>query len=176
MRAFLCCLALSPLLLISAEAQSPQTPRTTDGFAPLGYFQDRCARCHGDYGNAYGDTFGAKLSDQQMFDVVKAMAEGPAQAPLADTELQLETGFHLALRDKKPFLVATSWADGTLSGEAMPGSTVTLIRNGQAESVELNGHQWQVKLANGAWNGAVLRAEKNGASVNWPLDKVNTTP
>jgi hypothetical protein len=173
MRALFCCLTLAPLLLVSAQAQQPEAPRTTGGFGPLGYFQDQCARCHGDYGAAYGDTFGAKLSDQQMLDVVKAMADGPAQAPLQDAQLQEETAFHLALRDKKPYIVATTWADGKLSGEAMPGSTVTLIQGDKTQTVELNGHQWQVNLDSG-WAGAKLRAEKNGGAVEWELDKVNT--
>jgi hypothetical protein len=80
---------------VAADGATPATlvPATTIGvpkstaFGALDYFQAKCARCHGDYGLFYGETFGKNLDDTKMHAVVRDMAAGPAQAPLETKNL-----------------------------------------------------------------------------------------
>lgn len=146
-------LALAPLALVGATTADKPAPTTatmgpvTSKFAPLQYFEDNCARCHGDYGSAYGPEFGAHLSDAQMRQEVKDMAEGPGGAPLEQEQLDLETAWHESLRDKRPFGVVTGWKNGTLTGEATPGAKIWLTSPPGLERVAvLTGHGWKLKL------------------------------
>src|SRR2546425_5662950 len=128
-------LASGFVLWLGAQAESV-VPRASDGqalgpkttgFSALEYFQNQCARCHGDYGAAYGPGFGAKLSDERLREVVMEMAEGPGQAPLTGAQLDVQTEFHRALRDHRPFAAVVSWTnDGVLTGEALPESKLWL--------------------------------------------------
>lgn len=178
-------LGLSLLLIVGvagwvriAMAQAPQGgqglaegPKTT-AFAPLDYFQNQCARCHGDYGSAYGSEFGKKLTEQQLEGFVRDMADGPAQAPLSDADLAVETAFHRALRDGKPFAVVVAWKDGVLSGEATPGSKVSIEIKGETTAIPLEGNAWKVSLPKEtAWGGASLRVSKGGKETVIPIAK-----
>ncbi len=145
-------------------------PKTTAGFKPLDYFQNNCARCHGDYGTAYGSEFAKNITDEQLQTFVRDMAEGPAQAPLGDADLASETDFHRALRDGRPFGAAVTWKDGVLSGEATPGSLITLEIEGQTQNIPLKGNSWSVKVPSPlSWKTAKLRLSRVGKETVIPL-------
>lgn len=170
-------LALAVIGASTATWLGAQTPVPTPAagpklarFAPLEYFQNRCARCHGDYGAAYGEKFGKNITDEQLQKFVRDMAEGPAQEPLDDAGLALETDFHRALRDGVPFAVAVEWKDGVLSGEAIPESKLRLEHDGKSVDVPLDGHSWQVALpATSDWKTVVLHVEKGDKKAAIPL-------
>ena len=130
-------------------------PRATK-FAPLAYFNESCARCHGDYGSNYGDDFAKNLDDKALHDIVGEMAAGPAQAPLSPADVEILTAWHRAKRDGKPFVIIVKTekteAGWQLSGEVSPGATLQI--NGEA--VEVEGSNWQHCVATG---DAKLRAE-----------------
>jgi len=154
-----------------AATQMPgDGPRTT-GFQPLDYFQNQCARCHGDYGAAYGPTFGAKLTDENMRKVVGDMADGPAQSSLTPAALDAQTAFHKALRDKQTFVVVVAWSsEGVLSGEALPGTKLWLEIGGKKMDIPLDGHVWKIQLSPApAWKETKLHAQKDGKETVIPL-------
>jgi len=162
-------------LAISAtpeETPSLEAGPMTTGFRPLDYFQNQCARCHGDYGAAYGKEFGKNLDDKQLEGFVRDMAEGPAQAPLGDADLVVETGFQRALRDGQPFGVVVAWKNGVLSGEATPGSKVSLSVEGRSIEIPLEGDSWKVSVPTGtAWKTALVHIRKDGKETAIPLGK-----
>lgn len=181
-RAGLAAVLLLPLATwIVAHAQTPapaaKTPPpiagpVTTGFRALDYFQTNCARCHGDYGAAYGLEFGKNLTDRQLQDFVRDMAEGPAQAPLSDADLAVVTDFHRALRDGRPFGGVVAWKGGVLSGEALPGSTVSLELPGQTLDVPLDGNAWKIAVpADTPWAKATLRITRDKKETVIPLAK-----
>ncbi len=141
---------------------SPLKPGEADGlhatsFAPLAYFDQNCARCHGENGSFYGDTFAQGQSDAQLREAITEMAEGPGQAPLNAAQLDAVAAWHRALRDKKPFVVVVKSekveAGVQLSGEVSSGATLQI--NG--EDVEVKGTQWTFCVEPGA---VQLRATK----------------
>lgn len=111
-------------------------------FAPLAYFNDNCARCHGEYGSFYGEGFAKNLDDAALQSVVAAMANGPAQAPLSPADLEVVTAWHRAFRDGKPFVAIVksekTEAKWKLSGEISPGATLQI--NGT--DVKVDGSNW----------------------------------
>lgn len=123
-------------------------------FAPLDYFADNCARCHGGYGSFYGANFAKNLDDAKLAQVVKEMCEGPAQAPLEGKNLEALTAFHRGLRDGAPFVWVKgqngSALDGTLQGEVSPGAQVELrVENRVVKTTipaKIEGHKWSVPL------------------------------
>lgn len=156
--------------IVYAAAQDEATPKLTPiaanekvagpqatKFAPLAYFNQNCARCHGEYGSFYPENFAAERDDASLHAIIEEMAEGPAQAPLAPAELDAVAAWHRALRDKKPFVVivkAEKTGEGwQLSGEISPNATLQI--NGK--SVEVNGSNWTYNAADGALK---LRATK----------------
>ncbi len=132
-------------------------------FAPLAYFSANCARCHGENGSFYGEDFAKGLDDAALHNVVKEMAEGPAQAPLSPADLDAVTSWHRSMRDKKPFVVIVKSektdAGWQLEGEISPDATLQI--NGK--DVEVKGSNWTTRLAPDAAKTVKLRAQKGDA-------------
>jgi hypothetical protein len=158
-------LAFAPLTVIHAQTTAPPAdgPKVS-GFAPLDYFATNCARCHGPYGSFYGASFGKGLKDDAALrQVVDDMCKGPGNAPLEGANVETLTDFHRALRDNKPYIVAVSFKDGVLTGEASPDAAVTLISGDKTLTVKLEEHSWTITPgADFVWKGAKLRAVKDG--------------
>ncbi len=132
-------------------------------FAPLAYFSENCARCHGEYGSFYGENFAKGLDDTALRNVVEEMADGPAQAPLSPTDLDAVTSWHRSMRDKKPFVVIvksdktdTGWQ---LEGEISPDATLQI--NGA--DVEVKGSNWAYCVAPNDAKAVKLRVQKGDA-------------
>lgn len=143
--------------MLRAATSAPQTT----AFAPLDYFNDKCARCHGNYGSFYGADFAKGQSDAQLGETVKEMCEGPAQAPLSPHDLQVLVAWHRALRDGKPFVASVKLDGGVWSGEATPGSTVVMeTSTGARSDVPLKEHHWSAGLPEGVQIAKIL--VKNG--------------
>lgn len=141
-------------------------------FAPIAYFQQSCANCHGDYGTAYGAGFGAGLTDDALRQFVDEMAAGPGFAPLQEKQLDIQTAYHRSMIDGKPFVIA--WREGEgLRGEVTPGATVSV--GGVPATVE--GHVWH-SAATGDINATLdettttLKAPAKGATAHSHHDPV----
>ncbi|RYX85014.1 cytochrome c [bacterium] len=144
--AFLVAGVLICCAVLRAQVAAPQTTN----FASLDYFNEKCARCHGNYGSFYGPNFAKGKTDEQLAQVVKEMCDGPAQAPISPHDLEILVAWHRALRDGKPFVAAVNFDTGVLSGEASPGSTVSLeTTTGEQANVPLNGHKWSAGIPEG---------------------------
>ena len=132
-------------------------------FAPLAYFSENCARCHGENGSFYGADFAKGLDDKALHNIVEEMADGPAQAPLSPTDLDAVTSWHRSMRDKKPFVVIVKSektdAGWQLQGEISPGATLQI--NGA--DVEVKGSNWTVCVAPNEAKAVKLRAQKGDA-------------
>lgn len=154
-------LAVGVLVCGAALRAQAESPRTTN-FAPLDYFNDKCARCHGAYGSFYGKEFGKGKTDAQLAQVVQEMCDGPAQAHLEPRDLEVLTAWHRALRDGKPFVASVNYGNSVLSGEASPTSSVVLeTTTGEKTMVPLNGHRWSAGLPEGV-QIAHVRVESAG--------------
>ncbi len=144
----------APVLKPIVPGEKASGPQVT-AFAPLAYFNENCARCHGEYGSFYGDKFAKNLDDAGLHAIVGEMADGPAGAPLAPAQLDAVTAWHRAFRDGKPF-VAIVKAEKTeggwqLIGEISPGATLQI--NG--EKIGVDGSNWKATVDSDA---AKLRA------------------
>ncbi len=116
-------------------------------FAPLSYYDQKCARCHGDNGANYGDLLQNK-TDAQLHDGIDAMAHGPGQAPLDEPQLQVLTAWHRALVEGKPFvhLMKVEHGDKTLlSGEATPEARVILKCGQSSFEAVRDGMSWKIE-------------------------------
>ena len=139
-------------------------------FGALTYFQARCATCHGNYGEAYGDQFARDLDETALHEIIVKMVEGPAGAPLEAGELKALDDFHMALRDGRPYAAVTAQGeDGWIQGEALPGSVLTLEAEDRAIPIPLNGHDWRIQLPSGLANSSI-RIQRNGEEVTRTLD------
>jgi hypothetical protein len=146
--------------VLRAQTSAPQTTN----FAPLDYFNDKCAKCHGAYGSFYGKDFAKGQSDAQLTESVQAMCEGPAQAPLSPHDLGVLVAWHRALRDGKPFVASVKLDGGVWSGEATPGSTVVMeTSTGARTDAPLKQHKWSAGLPEGVQIAKVI--VKNGGHV-----------
>ena len=168
-------------------ANAPQTPalkpiapgdsglRATS-FAPLAYFNQNCARCHGENGSYYSQDMGKNKDDDALRHIIDEMAKGPGQAPLAPADLEVVTAWHRALRDKKPF-VALVKAEKTgdkwqLSGEVSPGATLQI----DGEAVEVEGINWTHQVSAQTAQTAKLRAQKGEAVTELELNSAAFAP
>jgi hypothetical protein len=116
------------------------------GFGPLTYFQNNCARCHGDYGSAYGEAFGKHLTDAQLEKVIDDMAFGPGNAPLQPRELAVQIAYHKAMIAGQPFVtvtkIITDGANAILEGEAPPNTAISVT----GIPATMDGHTWRATV------------------------------
>lgn len=149
--ASICLLATVAIDLRAEPATSPATqPAATQMAAltigPMAYFDQNCARCHGQYGSFYGSEFGKGLTDSKLHDVVRDMAEGPGNAPLADADLAAEIAYHRSMIKRTPFIAITKSDTTELSGEVTAGATVTLTNAGKTIEAKVDEHSFTIKL------------------------------
>ena len=152
----------------TAAQPSPTIARASPVFRALDYFQNQCARCHGNYGSAYQPGAKANMSDASLRQKVRSMAEGPGQASLTDeAQLDLVLAFECALRDAQPFAAVSAWTkEGWLIGEALPGSKVWIENGGRTLEVPMAGHSWQVQLPlNTTATTAQLHIQRDGQKI-----------
>jgi len=128
-------------------ATGPTTTPTLLDFAPVSYFQDNCARCHGSYGQAYESGMAARYTDQELREKVDTMASGPAQAPLAGAALDAVLEYQKSLNASVPFVHLASVGEGatpTISGEVTPGAKVVVTVGDTRADATVDGHTWKV--------------------------------
>lgn len=147
------CIAAIFVVAVTAQtrpAENNPTPQKVPpvDFKPIGYFNDRCGSCHGDYGSFWGDGFARDLDDTELRSIVKEMADGPAQAPLDDQSLAALVAYHRSLVNGAPFLILTHHEGNTLRGEVTPGSSVVIEQENQKVSAKVDGHTWTATLRN----------------------------
>jgi len=128
----------------TAPAEAPAAERRA--FAPIAYFNDRCGGCHGNYGSFWGQGFAAHLDDRSLTEMVREMAEGPAQAPLEDQPLAALVAYNRSLADGLPFVIVTARRDGTLRGEVTPGSQVVIELPDRKIAAQVEDHTWTVAV------------------------------
>lgn len=160
-----------------AKNQAQATPIAHE-FEPLSYFASNCARCHGPNGSFYGATFGQKLTDQQLRDVVKAMADGPGNAPLSDADLAIEVAYHRSLIDKQPFIALTHSerqnAGLVLKGEATPDASVKVMVGDKTIEAKTDYQNWTATLPRNSQLPKVqIMAVKGGQKTTLDLSKSN---
>lgn len=161
-------LALSPALqqppkYFEAVAAASVTP--SPAFATLDYFEQKCSRCHGNYGANYSsDSLKKRAEDpKSLHNVLHEMAVGPGQAPLDDSQLEVLAAFHRSLAEAKPFVSITKIErDGdtvTLSGEATPNAEVSVVTGDQRGLATRDGHNWTVKMSGSEWESSKVQAK-----------------
>ena len=151
--------ALAASMVIAAglaaivTAQPPATAPATApaeaqpiAFQPIGYFNDRCGSCHGNYGAFWGEGFARHLDDAALREMVREMTEGPAQAPLDPQPLGALIAYHRSLADGTPFILISRRDGGVLAGEVTPGATVIARSGERTIAATVDGHSWTLTL------------------------------
>ena len=133
---------------------------------PISYFNQKCANCHGDYGNYWGDGFAADKDDKQLREAVEGMCNGPAQATLDARPLEAQVAYNRSFKTKMPFATAYRTDAGTLGGEVTPGATVTLTVDGQSVPAKVDGHKW----TSDAQSAEAVAVEKGGKTTTLKPD------
>lgn len=111
--------------------------------APLAYFENHCARCHGRSGSLYPRR--ADWDIDQLKEKIELMSVGPANAPIKEGDLDVQAALHIAFMDKAPFI---AWLgrnkDGALIGEVTPGVELTAESEGKALTVTRAKLRWTI--------------------------------
>ena len=133
---------------------------------PISYFNAKCANCHGDYGNFWGEGFAADKTDRQLREAVDEMCAGPAQAKLDGLALDSQVAYNRSLKTKAPFATVYAGDDGTLRGEVTPEARVTLVAaDGTGAPAKVDGHSW----TSDAQAASAVRVEKDGKTMTLDL-------
>jgi hypothetical protein len=128
--------------------------------APISYFEDRCARCHGPQGSFYGDAFGKNLTEEALRKVVYDMCRNQGEMKLEGVDLDAQIAYHRSMISKEPFLVVTHREKGQLAGEASEKAVVTVRFKRSSVRAEVKGTVWRVAVPKGEKpENAVLTAK-----------------
>lgn len=137
------------------------------GFAPVSYFQTKCARCHGPYGSFYGDGFGTRLNDEQLRAKVHDMVFGAAQSKLTDEEVAALASYHRSMSRKQPFITVTA-SEPQWAGECTPGAVVEISTPTGKVAAIVKGHLWTA-AASADSSEATITATINAQETTIPL-------
>lgn len=148
--------------LATAPTTTPTTPTvsTTNGFAPIAYYDEHCSRCHGQFGTGYLPDMGKRLNDDALRKVIREMADGPAAAPLDDAQLEAELAYHRSFLDGTPFIARVIASDADQAGEVTRGAALRAEVNGKSIPPSADGQTWKLPALIGA--SAKLIAEREG--------------
>jgi len=106
---------------IREHAQSSIAPVTGPlAIGPVTFFQNYCARCHGDYGWSFNAGYTAGLRDEELLERVHEMVVGPAQQRLGEREIRALADLHRAIDAGDAGSFAARTADGSI--DALPGT------------------------------------------------------
>jgi hypothetical protein len=143
---------------------------------PLTFFNQSCARCHGQYGSFYGEGFAAQRTDADLARVVREMVTGPAQASLPRRDLDALTAYHRSLADGRPFVALTHKEGTVLAGEVTPRAAVVLRAAGRLIPAQVVEHAWTLDFSDSFPAGAgalptpvILEATLDGRSTTLDL-------
>ena len=143
-------------------AEEPKGAAPAPAFATLDYFEQKCARCHGNYGANYTDSI-KTINPKALHDVLHDMAAGPGQAPLEENQLEVLGAFHRSLSDGKPFVSITKiereGETTTLSGEATPAAAVSVEQATQSTLAARDGHNWTLQFKGADLSGLKVQAK-----------------
>lgn len=126
--------------------------------APLGYFKQNCASCHGENGAKYGSGLRSK-SEADLKAAIERMAV-TAKAPLTPKDIAAQVAYHRAIAGKKPFAAWTGKAGNVLTGEMTPGAKVTA----SAGKVTSKQGSWKVELPAGMTPDQVVLTVASGSA------------
>ena len=137
-----------------ARAPAPVTQPAALTFRPISYYQESCARCHGEYGNAYAPGINARYDDDGLAKIIALMANELAMATIDPAQTAVQVALHRTMENPQPFVsvhLLEPQPDGSakVEGEATPESTLTLVLGDQKQNVTLDKHTWTVTLPTG---------------------------
>lgn len=142
-----------------SRADGPVKPLRQGAIA---YYDDSCARCHGQDGSAYSPKLGDKYSLDQLRKKIDDMANGPGQSALDDEGLAAQVAYHQAIIAKTPFIDWTGLEGSTMTGEATRKSTVTAAIGDTSIPVVFTGIKWTLSLPSGTSAAAVTVTARLG--------------
>ncbi|HEY0009256.1 MAG TPA: hypothetical protein VGB55_11070 [Tepidisphaeraceae bacterium] len=147
-----------------AESPASQPDKAPEVTGPITYFIESCSRCHGEIDSPYVGLTAPNRGDA-LNTVLQAMAEGPAAAPLDPAGLAEQRKLHDAIYDQQPYVWINPTQKETVSGETLPDTKLTLIKDGQATPVTVEENRFTLPPS----PGATLRIERNGKTIERKL-------
>jgi len=157
---------MEPVPIASEAEPIAEAPKKLEAhpFGPLSYFNDKCARCHGENGAQYTEGGLEKLDDKGLKHWISAMAKGPGQSPLDEAQIEIEARWMRTLATGEAFAHLQSVEKGektVLAGEATPEAKVKLQIGEQVLEGTRDGVKWKIEAPKGTdIENARLWAEK----------------
>jgi len=145
----------------AAPDQAGGTRKVVAAPKAIEYYDAACRRCHGPEGSFYGPELGKGKTDAELVKVIDDMAKGPGNEPLDPAGLAAQTAYHRAIIAGAPYVSVTGVNEGTISGEVMTDSKVTVTADGKDVAATVSDSTWTAKVAPDAKMIAVT-AERNG--------------
>jgi mono/diheme cytochrome c family protein len=167
---------LTTAIACAGQSQQPATSPATLGVGPITYFEDHCARCHGSYGSGYLPESLSRRDDESLRRIIRDMSAGPAQAPLADADVDAQVAYHRSLLARVPFIATTQRTADKLAGEATAGSTLEIDVNGKRTEIPLDGHEWSVSIDVASVRSARIIATRDGKQTVLPATQPYSDP
>jgi mono/diheme cytochrome c family protein len=147
-----------------APPPSP-APRADVGFAPISYFQQQCASCHGDHAAELDPASLRGRDEDSLADVVRDMTEGMGGAPLEGRDLEILVAFHRAYRDGESFVAVESATASSVQGDVRPGSSVVALVGGDEVPASVESHRFTLASDRALASPLRLRVTWNGRSI-----------
>ncbi|CAN5183906.1 hypothetical protein BH09SUM1_BH09SUM1_13730 [soil metagenome] len=165
--------------VMATDNSAPPSQTAPLKIAPMKYFEQKCARCHGPQGAFMADGFGKKYDAAGLRKIVKEMAEGPGDSPLTSPQdLDAQTAYNRAIGSKKLFIAWTKIEGAALSGEFFGGKAIIAASGKTSLPVTTEEGVWSLELPAGIDTNSVelnLKSEDGKTSVTLNLAKESYT-
>lgn len=157
----------------ATQAETPQTTAAAEPnetvtmidlpepleIAPIAYFDNHCASCHGGNGSLYARPF--VTPNDELPAVIEEMCAGPGMAPLEGRPLEALIEYHEAIRHDAPFVTFIERDATGLVFETTPGAEI-IVSGGEVFKIGLD--TWRVEPE----GKFTLRVRQDGKSYRLP--------
>lgn len=155
-------------------------------FAPMEYFENQCAHCHGPYGTMYGPRTPEFDGDAALLAKILSMSRNQGQSPVTDAQAHVLLAYERSMATEGGqkgtlFAAVVELKGQVLLGEVTPEAEVRLLlRDGTEHPAAVDGHQWRVDLGPRASDlrerGGLLQIRKGTSTLAIDLSKTAFSP
>lgn len=164
------CAALA-FSLLSRQAQSSQAVAPSMDVLPLrgaiSLYDKACVRCHGPGGSFYGSELGKGKTPEQLRKMVWEMCIAQGGLTVSQREVDAMTAYHRSIMYSEPFVEVVSVTATTVSGEATPGTLISVNIGSRTVPASTKDNKWMASFDTS--KAATITATQKGKTIQIPV-------
>ena len=152
-------------------AQGEQSPKPSMEVLPLrgaiSLYDKACVRCHGPGGSFYGSDLGKDKTPEQLRKMVWEMCIAQGGLTVSKREVDAMTAYHRSIMFREPFVEVIQMTPAFISGEATPGTTITIVSGTRTIPATIKDNHWEASVE--SHKRVSITATRGGKTIQLPV-------